>query len=269
VAPRDITAVAATNSARRRADTEALIRTDPAGLLARFHGLASRSTFGTNVFAAKVLAYKDEGAVIDTRSFYVYQAGGDIVAGAKKFAAGAWTQRREAFEDVWKGGRQFVYGALNAGGYGVDSYGEFCLIEDDPSARSPDALAVFPDDSAGRYTSPPAIIDEALACDEATGWAHRADLVTIERAAEVGADESAWPSLICDDRYFEVIVVPGPPLDRLSEVRLKATYATELDDLQARYLTGDVLTYDELNQVAAYDVIQSWRRSGTAITEVD
>lgn len=273
MSPRDLTAVAAAHSDQRRRDADTLVHADASGLLARFRAFVDGSAFSTNITADKVLVYDEADEILDTRSVRILQAGGDTAAGLATFASGAWSAQREAFEDLWDGGRGFVYGAVNAGGMGVEgSYGGFCVAVDDPDRASPVTLVVFPSDSARRYTTPPADVDEPRAADEATSWEDRASLVTLERHAEVDGDETSWPLLVCSPlRYFETVIAPGPRTSGISQVRLRTDYQAELVEFQARDLAGDAtLTEVERNQAAAYDVIQSWRRSfGTTIVEVD
>jgi hypothetical protein len=225
--------------------------------------------FSTNVTADKVLAYDAVDEVLDTRRVYIAQAGGDVAAGLKEFASRPWAARRGAFEAVWADGERFVYGAVNGGGMGTESYGSFCLVAD-PTTVAPPILAVFPGDSAQRYTNAAGDVDQTQMLDEVTAWDDRADLSTIERHLEVDSRTDQWPVLLCSaDRYIETVLAPGPATDQVDEVRLRSEYVVELDELQAQALASDDLTAVERSQVAAYDVIQSWRRNfGTAIEEV-
>lgn len=220
--------------------------------------------------AYKIMEYDKADEILDTRRARIQQAG-DVTAGLAAFARGTTSRRREAFEDLWDRGRELVYGAVNAGGLGADMYGEFCLVIANPPRSSPAVLAVFPGDSMQRYTELPDVVHEAKAMEEVTSWLDRGHLAAIERCTEVEDDEAVWPGLVCShDRYLEVVMAPGSAMSSVDEVRLPTGYIAELDELQAQDALGEDLTGEERNQIAAYDVIQSWRRShGTTITEVD
>jgi hypothetical protein len=89
--------------------------------------------------------------ILDRRELFIAEAGGDRALGLAVFAAQHWSPRREAFEDLWEGGRQFVYCAPNPGTLGAQKYGDYCLVIDSGTLRDADT-AVFPVDTAGRYT---------------------------------------------------------------------------------------------------------------------
>jgi len=246
-----------------------VVAADSSGTLEAFRAFVdTSSSFSTNVTADKVLAYDVADEVLDTRRVHIAHEGGDEAAGLAKFAKGSWAPRRKAFEALWEEGERLVYGAVNCGGIGT-GFGSFCLVAN-PASMAPPVLAVFPGDSAQRYTSTAAVVDASRVVDEVTSWSDRADLVTAERHAEVDDRREEWPALVCSpDRYFETVMAPGPATANLEEVRLPEDYVIELDELQARELAGDTLDESERSQVAAYDVIQSWRRMfGTAIREV-
>ena len=139
---------------------------DPSDRLATFQQFVETSSFSTNVSADKVLAFDQAHDVLDTRRFHVQKAGGDAAVGLADFATEQrdLLVRREAFEDLWHGGRQIVYGAVNAGGMGTEGrFGPFCLTSKHPDTPVPDALAVFPEDSAHRYTTEAGEVDGDLA----------------------------------------------------------------------------------------------------------
>jgi hypothetical protein len=244
----DLTATAEANGPARRAAAAAAVAADTSGRLADFGALASNSWFGTNVFATKLSSY---GRV------------GEITPSAAK-PSDAFRPRREAFEDAWDHGRRLVYGTVNAGGMGAENFGAFCLLVVAPDAGAPLALAVFPDDSAQRYTTSPAAVDVARASSEATAWADRGDLAVVERGAEaLSSAEDGWPDLVCRaDRYFEAVRAGAFPTSMVTEVRTRAGFKDWLDELDAhRRLLGAVLEPDESNALDAYDVVQGWRRS--------
>jgi len=254
--PNDLTAMAESNGPARRAASATSVAADASGRLASFHLLASGSAFSTNVFAARVLSYGVAGAI------------GPSPAGP----GDSWRARREAFEDGWQHGRRFVYGALNAGGMGAEDFGTFCLVVGDPQASAPVALAVFPGDSAQRYTTGAVTVDHARAESEATAWADRADLAVTERGAEVLArPQDQWPEVLCGPgRYLEVVRAGHLPVSMVSEVRTRFSYRERLDELDARReLESEILSPDQANELDAYDVVQGWCRSlGVTVTDV-
>lgn len=270
----DLIATAAANSAARRADAAELIADDVSGVLARFRDFASGSMFSSNVSAAKVVDWDSASEVLDTRRWLIAQAAGNIAAGLAAFALqqGSWLVRREAFENLWEQGSCFVYGAVNAGGMGTEGrFGPFCIVLSDPEAHLPSVLAVFPGDSADRYTTVSGAVDEAAAEREATSWADRAVLAVVRCSPEaLTADPHNWPDVVCRaDRYLEVVIVAHLPITVLAEVRLRTGLIDRLDELQSRRFLGEPLEPDEENEVRAYSVLQAWRHShGTSIVAV-
>jgi len=214
------------------------------------------------------------GGVLDARSWCVARAGGDVAAGLAYFAAqqGAYLPRREGFEDLWEHGRRFVYGAVNAGGMGTEGrFGPFCIVIADPEAQSPKALAVFPGDSAQRYTTADGGVDAAAAEAEATAWRERAALAVVHHSSEAtGADPGRWGEVVCRrDHYLEVVVAGHLPVSIVDEVRLRGTLVDRLDELESRRFLGEALAADEDNEVRAYRALQRWRQaSGTTIAAV-
>lgn len=270
--PADMTATAASNSATRRAEAATVLAGDPSGRLMAFRDfVANDARFSTNVDCYKVVAFHEAGEVLDARRLWVHRAGGDETLGLADFASRqqAWLARREGFEDFWQYGRRLLYGVVNAGGTGT-GFGVWCLVAD-PGRPAPDALGVFPEDSAHRYTDSSGVVDSTRAVAEVTAWSDRAELAVIERAspAVAGADEE-WPEILCrSDQYLEVTRAGAFPLSALDEVRLRAALRARLDELWAREETGEVLPDIEANEVAAYRVVDAWRRThGVGVAEV-
>lgn len=98
--------------------------------LSEFADQLERSLPGTNVDAHKICHYDKAAQVLHRRALFIADADGDDVAGLAAFAAGDWSARRQAFEDLWHNGRQFVYGAPNPETLGAQKYGAYCLILD-------------------------------------------------------------------------------------------------------------------------------------------
>jgi hypothetical protein len=96
------------------------------------------------------------------------------------------------------------------------------------------------------------------------------DLAVIERNAEIAiVSESEWPELVCrSDRYFEVVRTGLLPTNAIREVRMNGDFLQRLRVLRARYVAGEDLTTPEQHEVAAYNSIRQWTRSGTQIVEM-
>lgn len=263
--PNDLSATAAANSADRRASAAPIVEADASGAVRRFADLVSASAWSSNVFADKVSVFNAAGELLDARRYHVAVAG-DETAGLAAFAAGqrAWLARRQAFEDLWDSGRRLVYGAVNAGGMGVEEFGHFCLVVADPTAVDPDALAVFPADSAQRYTTAGGDVDASAASAEATAWADRVDLAVVECGRDVLAmEEGMWPAAVCRAaRYLEAPLAGTLPTALVAEVRMQAETRERLEDLEAVEIAGEALAPVQRNEVAAFEALLGWERAG-------
>lgn len=220
-----------------------------------------------------MVVYDEAGEVLDTRRYYAERHGG-TAAGLRVFAKkqGTWLARREAFEDLWEHGRTFIYGAVNAGGMGVlGDFGRICLVVQDPERRNPHVLAVFPADTAARYTDEMGAVDDRRAQEEVTAWAARGELAVLERQNEAMASTAPdWPRVLCRPEAYLEAVFAGPlPLEALSEARLPDKVRAHLRKLRLRQVADETLTDTERNELGAYDRLQRWRREhGTAINVI-
>lgn len=202
--------------------------------------------------------------MLDSRAVRIHRAGGDEEAGLRAFEAeqDEWALPRMGFEALWRDGSRFVYGAVNAGGMGVEhpSFGSFCLVIAEP-ARAADAIAVFPSDSAQRYGSATGVPDRERARAEAAAWRDRGHIATIERGSEATTTvRPAWPWLICNPgRYLETIVAPGPQLDAVDAVRLRETYLERLDDLTVAGSEDPLQAATEQRELKALETLRRWR----------
>jgi hypothetical protein len=271
--PRDLNAIAAANSHARRAQARQAVQRDASGRLAAFHAIAGTSVFGTNVDYAKVLDFADAGELLDGRRIHMRRSG-NAAQGLRAFAAvqRGILVRREAFEDLWQNGRRFLYGALNIGGAGVEAFGPVCIVVADPEDPAPDALAVFPGDTAHRYADRAGAVNAGLATQEATSWRDRAELAVVVHEADVPkVPDAAWAAVVCSDGgYIEIVRAGALPLRAVAEARLRTSLRQRLDDIHGRWVIGDPsLTQVERNEAAAYDVLLEWRRDhGTAVVDV-
>ncbi|MDQ1745103.1 MAG: hypothetical protein QOE23_3442 [Pseudonocardiales bacterium] len=262
--------ITAANTAGISARADALVAADTSGGLQEFRALAGRAAAGTNVSAEKIRCFDETDAVLDARSFDIWQQKGDRAAGLREFEKRQqeWFPRRVAFESLWEGGEAFRYLALNAGGLGTQGpYGKFCLVTTRVAdVRRP--VAVFPGDSLQRYTSSTGV-DVALVQREAAAWAVRGAVAAIERGTEALATGRAdWPAVICrPGSYLEVVVGPPLPLADLDEVRLPSSYLDTLQKYERLDLARRRLTERQANELRAFRGLQRWRRTyGIAIT---
>ena len=219
-----------------------------------------------------MLTFDEAREVLDARAVEVHRAGGDMAAGLAAFAARQLKgRRREAFEALWIDGERFIYGALNAGGLGTRGrFGHFCLVLSAPSTRGR-TVALFPGDSAQRYTDDMGSVDAVLAGSEISTWNDRAALAVVERGTEaMAAPADDWPEVVCrPDHYLEAVLSPPLPLADVAEVRVAKTYADRLADLQVRELAGDDLPGSERQEARAYSALQGWRSAlGTRLEEL-
>lgn len=271
--PRGLSATAEGNSTARRAEADKMLTADTTGSGEALLAFASATAFSTNVSADKVAVYEEAQAVLDTRQYHIAAAGGDESMGLAAFAAAQadWLVRREAFEDLWEGGRRFVYGAINAGNMGTEGrFGPFCLLLESPQDYATD-LAVFPGDSASRYTDTAGTVDDTTAVEEATAWSDRGHLVLIERLDACAArPQEDWPGAVCTpEKYLEVAIAGRMPLESIAEVRVRPGTLERLRRLRALRLAGEALTSIEANEAHAYEILAGWRRaSRTRLAEV-
>lgn len=277
--PLSLRRAASLNSARVHGAADHLVAADPSGTLAEFRVHAGGAVLAINVQAAKVRALDEARAVLDGRAIQQRLAGGDRRAGLAEFRRiqGKWFTGRVRFEALWQHGRRLVYGALNTGGLGPkEAFGRFCLVVEDPEAHRPEALAVFPSNTAARYCTVRGVVDRAAAAADVTAWDDRADLAVIERAAEaLDVHRIDWARVICDDeRFLEVVVAPGPPIDAIDAVRIPQPLLDVLEEAEARRLDEellaaqderspdeDVLPGADRAELVAFETIQRWRRS--------
>ncbi len=176
----------------------------------------------SNVTADKIEAFAAAREVLHSRAVTIARHGGDVDAGLAEFNARPWSARRTSFEAVWADGQSAIYGAISVGGLGVEDYGPFCLVFEDPSVDSM-VIAVFPTDSAQTYDcSLPS--DREKARSEATSWTERASLGVTKHSPDIpNQPETRWPSMVCNSGdYMEVVRIGALPLSILSSIRVPA-----------------------------------------------
>ncbi len=260
----DLTKTAEGNAPARHAVADERLKTDVSGQLARFRDFAAGSAFATNVVLEKLELYERAEALMDARACCIARCGGDEVAGLALFAdrQAEHLDGREGFEDLWEHGRRFVYGAVHAGGAGVESFGPVCLVLSDLARQKPDALGVFPQDTVQRYADASGSVDGSRALSEATAWADRAALAVVERAAAaLDCTPREWPELLCsDDGYLEVDVAGPLSLEAIAHARIPDAKRVQLERLRAADLLGESISDVERAEARLYDVLHRWRR---------
>jgi len=138
-----------------------------------------------------------------------------------------WYPSRNAFERHWQHGTRFVYFALVGAGPGLAGlaqprYGDFTIILD-PLDPEPDALAVFPGNTAALYASSGSL--NVAACEAAAAaWSDRGDLLTVKHSRHVVANPAKpWGQVVCTARDFSEVVRAGElPVSKVTEVRMVA-----------------------------------------------
>jgi len=263
----DLTEVAAGNRDARLGEAASVLAGDSTGTLARFRTFADDTLMSVSLTSDKVLCFDRFDEILDTRRFYAAVMG-DAAAGQAAFLA-SWgsIHRRLAFENLWEHGTRIVYGSLNGGGLGPqDPYGTTCLVID-PESEQALALAVFPGNTALRFTDVSGVADEVAAKENATSWPERAAAAVIERAAEVLArDEGEWADVLCrDDHFLEVDRAGVLPLGMLTETRLAPDVYDRLEELWWAHEMAESLAPDEMVEVDVYSALLRWEREHGAV----
>lgn len=135
---------------------------------------------------------------------------------------GGFYDRRVAFDNTFKDGETFRYGALNAGGAGLPKYGSYCLVLARAFQNALPQIAYLPGDSLTVCFSADGQLDQAAVERCATPHAHRHEMVALHRAGEAPVTPKAeWPKLVLGaGRYFEAVFVGEVTLQALNCVRV-------------------------------------------------
>jgi hypothetical protein len=105
---------------------------------------------------------------------------------------------RITFDRSFEDGERFRYGALQIGGLGASSYGEFCVVLQESVSSGREQVAYLRSDSLKTYMLPGPALDEISLRRDASPHAHRHHLAAIKHAEEVpGCPEDDWPELLC------------------------------------------------------------------------
>ena len=237
-----------------------------------FRADASGADAGTTVSVDRLHRLDVTGAVLSTRD--VIRAGnpdwGDQRVEAEfrrsQVDSGGfdWYAPRNAFERHWQHGKRFVYLALVGPGPGLAGlaeprYGDFTIILD-PLDPEPDALAVFPDNTAERYALTGSL--DVAACEgDIAAWSDRGDLLTVKHSTQVMADPAKpWGEVVCTERSFSEVVRAGYlPVSKVTEVRMVADFRQRaLDAFLAP--DPDALTSMQSVLAAGMRTLIGWQR---------
>ena len=239
--------VGSANASPYRAAAEAVLAAHPK--LDEFVAQLDAALPGTNTNAAKILCYDKAGALLDKRT----------ALGQAAYDADTYAVRRDAFQDLWRDGRRFIYFAPNPGTLGAIGYGAYCLIVN-PAALDPADTGVFPKDSAQHYTAPPNAVFADEAYEEVGDWDMRADVALVHHgpdAAPMSPDQRA--KLICgEDTYMEVVTVGPVPLDRVETLRVTQRFWDESDDLWWKWKAGGLTAPEDRAKAKAYEALIGW-----------
>jgi hypothetical protein len=131
-------------------------------------------------------------------------------------------ERRVAFDRRFERGEHFRYGALNIGGMGAVSYGDFCSVVEDEFFADHSDVAYLRSDSLQTYLLPGPVVDDAAIHRDAAPHSHRHCLAALKHYDEIRRKpEEQWPSLLCSGSdYVEVIFVGNITPNHLEEVRI-------------------------------------------------
>jgi hypothetical protein len=269
---RDVNDVALSNSPALRERADDLAGRDPA--VREFRAWAARTDAATTVNAHKLVAFGDVGEVLSGRGIIARShpgwSDGQIetefhrLQDDREDGGRDWYPARNAFERHWQHGTQFVSFTLVGPGSGLagSKFGDFALVVD-PLDPAPDALAVFPGDTAQRY-APGGVLEVARCEREAATWADRGDLLTIKHAADVAANPyGPWGEVVCDPRtgdYSEAVRAGQLPVSKVTEIRLSAELYEEIKKLSTEE-GGARLTTDERVKRRAGRLFARWQAS--------
>jgi hypothetical protein len=144
---------------------------------------------------------------------------------------GSYYLRRIAFDRHFVNGERFRYGALNIGGPGLPSYGEYCVVFGDRLPSRTPEVAYFASDSLGTYLLSDTTIDQMAISRDAAPHSHRHCLVANKHADQIPAtDEDGWPSLLCSDEdYVEAIFTAETRPEDVETIRISWS------DFEARF----------------------------------
>lgn len=258
----EVGAAGASNAAAYRARAAGQLSNNPE--LSELAALFADARPSTNADGEKIQRYDAANAVLDTRSVWIARCGGDVSAGIAEFErqqGPEWLPRRQGFEDLWNGGRTFLYAAVNPGHLGLLSYGPFCIVIE-PNRICGSDSAVFPGNTARRYGRTTGIPDAAAARSDVGCWEFVDDIGLAEFGDDaVPLPPAQWPELVCDDddeRFLEVVTAGPVSLDDVVEIRLSSASYADLNAWSVLERRGTLTETPKRNAVAGWQAIKRW-----------
>ncbi|HEX3526953.1 MAG TPA: hypothetical protein VH988_07785 [Thermoanaerobaculia bacterium] len=155
----------------------------------------------------------------------------------------AFYELRVTFDHSFQDGERFRYGALNIGGMGAITYGEYCVVLQGQVSSGRSQVAYVRADSLKTYMLGP-ILNETDIRKDATPHAHRHHLATLKHASDVpGCPEDGWPHLLCSSSDCVETIFTGAVSPTDTEVvRMPRP---DYDDRMRRALDGSLGTAAE------------------------
>ncbi len=138
---------------------------------------------------------------------------------------GSFYESRIAFDLHFDNGKQFRYGALNPGGYGVSHFGEYCVVSREEVSSQRSEVAYLGSDSALTYVGPDNSVNEELVREESAPHSHRQVLASLKHQREVALlPEKNWPAIVCSGTdYIEAVFCGGLGFQEVESVRMSQT----------------------------------------------
>ncbi len=138
---------------------------------------------------------------------------------------GDYYEKRVAFDRAFEKGDQFIYGALNAGGVGLTSFAQYCVVLKRSFQSRVEELGeavCLSGDSLKICFSEDGLFDHAAVATAVAPFSERHRLAAHACASEVSSvEKERWPVLMFSQtRYFEVIFVGQVSIDSIGCVRL-------------------------------------------------
>jgi hypothetical protein len=178
-----------------------------------------------NMTSSKLLGFIDRGRHVSPHELATELAHRTGASAADEFRRlqGRWFARRACFDGTFDEGRQFLYGALNAGGLGLDYYGGVCVVFS-AQAFSDWRVAFTPGNSLELYTPDSAnpTLEIVRLKNDLGSEIHRHTVAGLKHAHEDLSDRTTWSRLLCDgkDRFVEVIFVGNANHALVQEIRV-------------------------------------------------
>ena len=199
-------------------------------VLSRFAAyVESRSRLSINMLPGPLIRFLAMGWYPNVHDEVAYQA--DATGRAvddlylERIRSRTFVALRRAFDGCFDQGMHFVYAAMNCGGPGMTTFGDFCVAFSDSLIHDTAHLAYLPDDSLRTYVSGrPPVVDVGAVGRAVAPHRHRHHLATLKHSADFfGHPDDIWPVLLCSGRKgIEAVLADRPRTADIAEVRLEA-----------------------------------------------